>query len=117
MAIYLHDWAEKDYDGREGVERLKYDFSITDEELSGVEILLASYTYESYSGEAFVLFRKNGKLFEVNGMHCSCCGLEGQWEPDEVLLEELRQRVENGFGSKYYNEFNAELKAILDTLM
>ena len=56
------------------------------------DVLIAAYTYENYSGTAFVLFRQNGILYEVNGGHCSCYGLEGQWEPEEVVLAELRKR-------------------------
>jgi len=66
------------------------------EELSGVEILLAYYDYEDYSGSAFVLFRKDGKLFEVNGGHCSCYGLEGQWTPEETTAEALVFRMDKG---------------------
>lgn len=80
------------------------------------KILFASYTYEDYSGNAFVLFTKNGKLFEVNGSHCSCDGLEYQWTPEEVNLKELRHRVTKGtFGLEYSdrNEFSKELKEFL----
>lgn len=68
-----------------------------------VNILFASYTYESYEGQAFVLCEIDGNLFEVNGGHCSCCGLEGQWRPDEVSLQELENRMLKGtFGEEYY---------------
>lgn len=107
-SIFLNDWADK------GIERLKSDFEITDDELEGVEILLASYTYECYSGDAFVLFRKDGKYFEVNGGHCSCYGLEDQWEPEEASLDELYHRTTKGtLGNYENNEFANELKAIL----
>lgn len=60
------------------------------------EVLLASYTYEDYEGDAFVLFRKGDKLYEVSGGHCSCYGLEGQWEPEETNVESLLHRVKEG---------------------
>ena len=50
-------------------------------ELKEAEVLLASYGNGSYCGRAFVLYRKDGELFEVDGDHCSCNGLEGQWSP------------------------------------
>ncbi|MED3974596.1 hypothetical protein P4639_14480 [Priestia megaterium] len=63
------------------------------------EVLFASYgdvDGTGLEGEAFVLFVQDGKLYEVNGNHCSCHGLEGQWEPEEVLLAELEHRLTKG---------------------
>lgn len=57
-------------------------------------ILFASYGGASYKGDALVLFERDGKLFEVHGSHCSCYGLEGQWEPAEVTWPALRLRVD-----------------------
>ena len=77
-AVYLHDWS--DFDGM--VESFRdYGADVAEHArlFEGVEVLLASYSYEDYSGLAFVLFRKDGELFEVNGSHCSCYGLEDQW--------------------------------------
>jgi len=85
----------------------------------GAEILLASYGTPSYEGYAFVLFRRDGKLWEVNGSHCSCYELEGQWEPEETTPEALRHRVEKGkLGKGDYDEnpFAAELLAVLEGL-
>ncbi len=86
------------------------------------EVLLASYTYEDYSGDAFVLFRKGDKLYEVNGGHCSCYGLEGQWEPEDTNVEALRHRLEKGelgyegWGEYKHNVFANELKQVFDKL-
>lgn len=88
-------------------------------EFKGVEILLASYGTPNYEGYAFVLFQRDGKLWEVNGSHCSCYGLEGQWEPEETTLDALRHRVKDGnLGSGGYddNPFAAELLQVLDNL-
>jgi hypothetical protein len=77
-----------------------------------INILFASYGTDNYSGDAWVLFEQNGKLYEVNGGHCSCYGLEGQWEPDEVILVELEHRLLNGtFGEDDWsgNEFKEKL--------
>ena len=86
--LYLHDWDK--------IEDLKKDFELTDSELSGVNIILASYTFIAYEGLAFVLFEKNGRLYEVNGSHCSCYELDGQWKPEEADLKELRNRIIKG---------------------
>lgn len=61
-------------------------------DLAGAEVLLAWYGYGSYCGSSFVLYEKDGKLYEVNGSHCSCMGLEGQWEPEETSWAALAMR-------------------------
>lgn len=120
--MYLNDWKDS------GLEGMKIDFGIGDDALAGAEILLASYGYENYQGSAFVLFRTSGKLYEVNGSHCSCHGLneqsylgdtETQWRPEETTLESLRHRLNVGsLGQDSYcgNEFAGELRTVLDTL-
>ncbi len=74
-------------------------------------MLLASYSYEDYSGSAFVLYRKDGQLFEVNGGHCSCYGLEGQWEPESTTKQALLERLTNG-----YMPFAQEIRPIVESL-
>ncbi len=137
--VYLHDWAENK---RIGVISDFEDIYITKTEFESIEcpipnkeywlkktkmeqklkdwegtnILFASYGCANYSGDAFVLFEKEGKLFEVNGGHCSCYGLEGQFQPEETTLEALRHRlVEGKMGQDDYsdNEFANELKRFL----
>lgn len=106
--IFLHDFSNAD--------EVKSSFTVSDEAWSGVDVLVASYTYEDYSGNAFVLFEKDGALYEATGGHCSCYGLEGQWEPEEVVIAELEQRLAAGrFGRNYdgRNEFAEELSAFL----
>jgi len=88
-------------------------------EFKDAEILLASYGTPSYEGYAFVLFRRDGKLYEVNGSHCSCYGLEGQWDPEETTVDALRHRVvagELGGGGYDENPFAEELLEVLDGL-
>lgn len=88
-------------------------------EFKGAEILLASYGTPAYEGYAFVLFHRDGKLFEVNGSHCSCFGLEGQWDPEETTTEALRHRMKEGNlggGGWDENPFAAELSRVLDKL-
>jgi hypothetical protein len=72
--------------------------------IHGVNLLFSVYAYKSYSGEAFVLFEAEGKLYEINGSHCSCYGLEGQWRNwEEVSLEGLAHRLTQG--SEGYNRY------------
>lgn len=81
-----------------------------------INILFASYGQDNYSGDAFVLYEQEGKLFEVNASHCSCYGLEGQFDPEETTLEVLRHRLVKGtMGQDAYsgNEYAYELMLFL----
>lgn len=81
------------------------------------KVLFASYSVDNYAGDTWVLFEENGVLFEVEGSHCSCYGLEGQWEPSEITLEQLQFRLLNSktFGNQDYtgNVFRAQLEEFL----
>lgn len=101
-----------EYDERR-VEKIN---SLLETEFKDISILFAVYSTPSYEGYAWVLFEQHGKLFEVNGSHCSCYGLEDQWEPEEIDLKELEHRlVEGYFGeSSYSGNFKKELCEFLD---
>jgi hypothetical protein len=85
------------------VSALSHDFA-TREIPTNIGILIAVYTYESYSGKAFVLYEHDGKLFEVNGSHCSCYGLEGQFNPEETTWPALLMR--DFTDDWYYGDYN-----------
>lgn len=87
---FLHRWREANQ------RTLCRDFALPPGALDSIEILLASYVADSYGGEAFVLFRQAGGLYEVNASHDSEASLEGQWEPEETLVAALRYRLERG---------------------
>lgn len=53
------------------------------------EVIFAGYTYEDYSGDAVVVYRNGDKFYIVEGGHCSCYGLENQWEPEEYTLQQM----------------------------
>lgn len=74
------------------------DFEVSDEDQNFVkQILFANYDYECYEGDAHVVFiGQDGKLYEVNGSHCSCYGLEGQWDIEETSLEYFEELVSRG---------------------
>lgn len=124
--VLLNNWADgepkdvfTDFDGSRWSAYRDDDAMPLEEkpEFKGAEILLASYGTPSYEGYAFVLFRRDGKLFEVNGSHCSCYGLEGQWDPEEVTADELRHRIKEGNlgeGGWDKNPFAVELSQVLD---
>lgn len=115
--VYLYRFAKPEgwlYEPGKGAV-MSY-FRIGEEDLEGVEILLASYDEVwAYDGEAYVLFRKDGKLYEVHGSHCSCYGLEGQWEPEETTLESIEYRLRHGTlgNTSDAHEFSAELHDVV----
>lgn len=74
------------------LEDVVHEFSIPEKELEGVTIIYADYSYEDYSGDAHVIFVKNKELFEVNGSHCSCGGLEECWLPEATTALALLNR-------------------------
>ena len=113
MNVYFNNWA-----GPDGLSLMCRDFEINPEELEGAVVLLASYGTGSYEGDAFVLFERGGVLWEVNGSHCSCYGLEGQWQPEETSAEALRVRLAAGglFGGHWCggDSFHEELLSLID---
>lgn len=136
--IFLHNWSEKidvisDFEdiyltGKEYraeiapyannkywiEKKIKMDKAV--EKWKSINILFASYGQDNYSGDAFILFEENGELFEVNGSHCSCYGLKGQFSPEATTLELLAYCLTNGsIGTNSYsdNEFANELKIFL----
>jgi hypothetical protein len=136
--VYLHNWTEKmdvianfeniyitseeykmeksPYHNEEYFQAKKNEMTKALEKYKDVNILFATYGTDNWSGDAFVLFEQNGKLYEVNGSHCSCYGLEDQWCPEEVLLPELENRLIKGtFGKNDYsgNEFRDDLVEFL----
>lgn len=88
--IYMHHFTCK-YD-------ITYCFEIEQNTLDDANVLIAYYHCGpcGCDSSAFVLYEQDGKLWEVNGDHCSCHGLEDQWEPEEVTVEELEHRLERG---------------------
>lgn len=77
------------------------------------DILFATYGTPSYEGYAVVLYRDGDKLMEVQAGHCSCYGLEDQWHPDEVSVEQLHARP----GLNRYEEHDAAAYPAWDALI
>lgn len=107
MGIFLGDFKdEKD---------IYQQFVVDKKDQEGVYILLACYACEAYEGSAFVLFMKDDrKLYEVNGSHCSCYGLEGQWEPEETSVKALQYRMD---GRWYMYHMEKELNHALNRIL
>lgn len=63
---------------------------------SDIQILYADYETPDYEGYATVVYYRKStrKYYEAYGSHCSCYGLENQWERDEeIVAEELMKRI------------------------
>lgn len=121
-----------DWEGK-GVEALtdfcgkQYSYASEEEkkeflkQFEGCEWIFGSYSYENYSGDAFVIFKKDGEVYENGGSHCSCYGVEGQWNPEKTSIEAIKHRLENGslgICSSYSseNEFKKELEEFLNDI-
>ncbi len=81
-------------DGFDGIEGLKEEYDIDDSDLVDVDILYAAYETGYYCGSSIVLFKKDEKLFIVEAGHCSCYGLEGQWDPVETNEQALKMEID-----------------------
>lgn len=79
----------------DGKSAIAYHFDIPLEQLENKHFVYSHYSWEDYLGDAYLLFIENDKLYEVVGHHCSCYELEGQFEPEEVPIEVLYDRLEN----------------------
>lgn len=74
-------------------------------------VIYAAYDCESYEGSAEVVFVSNGTFFTVSGGHCSCYGLEDQWEPEEMPVEALQKIARDGQG-RYADAVRAALACV-----
>lgn len=97
------------------VDDIILEFRIEKELLKNCRILFAEYIDENYSGAAYVLFynKTENKFYEVFGSHCSCYGLEGQWEPEEVTLKDLEFRIVKT-DQFFYERYLNNLRKFLD---
>lgn len=86
------------------------EFEIDSSELKGVKILWAEYEQGGYEGDVFVLFRRAGRLYSVEGSHCSCYGLEGQWSPVETTKEALAKAGDWTLAHRCYEEVGKRLR-------
>lgn len=77
-------------------------------------VVFAAYETPDYEGYAEVIFIHNGKLFMAQGSHCSCHGLEQQWDPVEMPVDGLRRIITEGTGmlSHYRDHLNEVIDRI-----
>jgi hypothetical protein len=110
-------------DPHELAEEIASEFQIPLEEILKFNILVWSYKLGNYEGEAVLILqdKESGELFEVNGAHCSCFGLEGQFDLEPTNIEALQFRLENNpdYGleqNEFEHSFRNKLIAVLEEL-
>lgn len=76
---------------------IKRYYEVTEEDIDRFIILVAYDDGHIYllPVEAYLLLLdvKSNKLFENRASHCSCDGLQGQFEPEEITLEYIKSDI------------------------
>jgi hypothetical protein len=85
--------------------------------LNESKVYLAWYGYGSYSGSSWVIYEHKGKLYEVNGGHCSCYGLEGQWDPEETDWRAIAMRDYNDYEYDDHHTVNEYVKELCKKML
>lgn len=100
------------------IDDVRSQFQISSEAIHDAEVVLAWYGNGDYCGSAYVLFVRNGKLWEVHASHCSCNGIEGQWDPQETSFAALDHFLTNGSYGTYEGKdlYRTILKKLLAEL-
>ena len=101
-------------------ENVLCDWGLEPEDLEPYNVLFEFYEVSAYDGEAIVILqhKESKKLYITEGSHCSCYGLEGQFEPDLTTKAYLENRILNGSFSSIDeadSQIKTELKKILET--
>lgn len=87
-----------------------------------LHIFHSYYEYENYSGYGFVwgYNSKTNEFFYNSGSHCSCYGLEGQWDEDpytyEQMLEVVQKNYEQADGEDAYWRDNDQVESLKNLL-
>lgn len=95
-------------------EEIKKEFGIEDKDIEGCEFFFAEYDLEQYSGSAYILFKKDGRLYEVEACHCSCNELEGQWDPLRIDWDYLAYRI--SCNPSFYSD-REKTKILIDLIL
>ena len=116
MEVYKGLWTKKeDLIKSECEEYDQYTIDgLTQEMYDMMQIIYASYEYESYSGEAWILFKlpDDDKYYEVRLTHCSCNGLLIEKDDiEETTIEAIAKRVD--IASPWYNPWYNDCLTLL----
>lgn len=118
--IYFNEFAETKWDKTPiGWSRVQREFNTDYPEPEN--LLRADYEYGNYEGEAHIIWREtNGDISYVRGGHCSCYGLEDQWEVETFPEETVRgmitraRETDNKWAKKVFGLPYEELERLLD---
>lgn len=86
-----------------------------------LHIFFSSYECECYEGDSMVwgYDTEKGTFFYVSGGHCSCYGLEGQWDEEPYSFEEMIEKIKTDLSWErertYYNRSD-RIKALEELL-
>jgi hypothetical protein len=107
----------------QAIEEIANEFQISRRVILKFNILVWSYKLGNYEGEAVLILqeKESGGLYEVNASHCSCFGLEGQFDLEPTSIEELDFRIRNNsdYGlekDEFEHSFRNRLIAVLEEL-
>ena len=78
------------------------------------EILYAEYECQYYEGWADVIYRNGDKFYWAHGSHCSCYGLEGQWDPEEYTAELFVAAWEKGLYQNFPSSIIDRVKEFME---
>jgi hypothetical protein len=73
--------------------------------------VFAVYGTPAYEGHAVVITKVGRKYQVVEGSHCSCYGLEDQWEPTEHSKAEIEKMLTATYGP--FSSYRTEIQAWL----
>ena len=102
--------------GFDSIDDIFTQFDTSSEVLNNAHLLYAKYR-SGYEGDAYILYSKDSKLFEVHGSHCSCYGLEGQWTPEEVFIQDLEFRFFQSKDLPYCCEDEIDINELKQALL
>lgn len=89
-----------------------------------LHIFFSSYECECYEGDSMVWGWDADKqtFFYTGGSHCSCYGLEGQWDEEPYSMDEMVAKIKTDLAWEkertYYERSDriAELQALLEII-
>ena len=101
------EWFDSKWDG----EKYKYD-----EMPENLHIFFSYYT--NYEGDALMFGYDSSKnmFFYVSGGHCSCNGLEGQFDPEDYTFEEMVDYIERMIETDYDKQRVEEYKQVIQII-